>query len=64
MDGPLNEIMDLLLLSVVLGILWLNCEKIVGYPWHIFSKLPENVKGAVLFLTWYIKTATLKMFNL
>ena len=44
MDGPLNEILNLLLLNVALGMLQLNCEKIVGYPWPIFSKLPKMLK--------------------
>ena len=30
----------------------------------VSSKLPENIKGAALFLIWSMKTATLKMFNL
>ena len=64
MEGPLNEILNLLLLSAVLGILQLNCEKFIGYPWQIFSKLSDNVKGAVLFLICFMKTATLKKFNL
>ena len=64
MEGPLNEIVSLLLLTAVVGILQINCKKFVGYPRQIFSKLTENVKGAVLLLIWYIKTATLKMFNL
>ena len=34
-------------------------KKIVRYPWDIFSKLPEKVKGAVLFLIWYMKIVTL-----
>ena len=64
-EGILNEILNLFLLSAVLGIqLQLDCEKYGGYPWQIFPKLPENMKGAILFLIWYIKSVTLKMLNL
>ena len=63
-ESSLNEILNLLLLSAVLGTLYLGCEKFVGYPWQIFSKHLENVKGTVLFLIWHMKTATLKIFNL
>ena len=64
MEGPLNEILGLLWLSAVLGILWLNCEKLCGHPQQIFLKTSENVKGTVTLLMWYMKNATLKMFNL
>ena len=63
MEGSLNKLMNFLLLSAVLGILKLHCEKFAGYPWQIFSKRLENVKCAVFPLIWYMKTATLKMFN-
>ena len=59
MESPVNEILNLLLLNAVLGILQLNCEKFVEYLSEIFLKLAENVKNAVLFLIWYMKTATL-----
>ena len=38
----LKNILNLLLLSVALGILRLIFEKFVGYPRHVSSKLPEN----------------------
>lgn len=43
MEGPVNEILNLLLLSTVLEILSLNYEKIVGHLWQILSKLPESL---------------------